>query len=70
MNQCVVGAFEREENLLQAARAVRESGWRIRDAYTPYAVHGLDPIMGLKRSWLPRAWCFSGPDGVVLTVWF
>jgi hypothetical protein len=70
MNRFVVGSFEREEDFLQAARAVRECGWRIRDAYTPYAVHGLGEIMGLKKSWLPRA-CFAcGLSGVVLALGF
>src|SRR6516162_8100586 len=70
MSGFVMGSFEREEDLLQAVRVVRERGWRIRDVYTPYAVHGLDEIIGLKRSWLPRA-CFAwGLSGVVLALWF
>jgi hypothetical protein len=70
MSRFVVGSFEREEDLLQAARAVQANGWRVRDAYTPYAVHGLGEIMGLKRSWLPRACLAWGLGGAVLALWF
>ena len=70
MSRFVVGSFEREEDLLQAVQAVRDGGWRIRDAYTPYAVHGLDEIMGLRRSWLPRVCFVCGLSGVILALWF
>ena len=70
MSRFVVGSFEQEADLLQAVQAARSFGWRIRDVYTPYAVHGLDQFMGMKRSWLPRA-CFAwGLSGVVLALWF
>jgi hypothetical protein len=66
----VVATFEREEDLLRAARAARERGWLISDAFTPYAVHGLDHAMGLKRSRLPRVCFLCGLGGVVLALWF
>ena len=70
MTRFVVGSFEREDDLLRAVQALQLSGRRIHDVYTPYAVHGLDQILGLKRSWLPRA-CFAwGLSGVVLALWF
>jgi hypothetical protein len=70
MSRFVVGSFEREADLLQAVQATRSSGWRVRDVYTPYAMHGLDQIIGLKKSWLPRA-CFAwGLSGVVVALWF
>lgn len=51
MNENVVFAtFEHEEDLLRATKAVRDQGLRIVDAFTPYAVHGLDAAMGLRRS--------------------
>ena len=38
----VVATFEHEDDLLGATTAVRKQGLRIVDAFTPYAVHGLD----------------------------
>ena len=54
----VVGTFATDEDLLGAARAARESGFRIVDAYTPYPVHGLAGAMGLRPSRLPWL-CFG-----------
>ncbi len=70
MSRIVVGSFEREEDLVQAVQAVRACGWRIRDVYTPYAVHGLDESLGLKKSWLSRVCFICGLGGVILALWF
>jgi hypothetical protein len=52
-----VGDFATAADILGAARAAREHGFRIADAFTPYAVHGLDEALGLRPSRLPWA-CF------------
>jgi Alternative complex III, ActD subunit len=51
--RALVGYFDDEAALLEAVRAARAAGLTIHDAYTPYAVHGLDEAMGLKPSRLP-----------------
>jgi hypothetical protein len=53
MARSVIGVFADEDSLLDATRACREAGFEIHDVYTPYAVHGLDEAMGLRRSRLP-----------------
>ena len=68
--QVFVATFDREENILRAARDVRSRGFRIVDAYTPYAVHDLDQAMGLKRSRLPAICFLCGLTGVVAGLWF
>jgi hypothetical protein len=66
----LVGIFEREEDILEATRAVRERGLSIADVYAPYAVHGLDRAMGLEPSRLPWV-CFAlGLFGAAFKVWF
>jgi hypothetical protein len=70
MSRIVVGSFERDEDLLGAARAARERGWRIRDAYTPCAVHGLDEVLGWRRSWLSAVCLVCGLGGAVLALGF
>ena len=42
--------FGREEDLLGAVEELREAGFEIEDAYTPYAVHGLDRAAGIRRT--------------------
>lgn len=49
----VLGIYADEGKLLAAARRLRDEGFRIHDIFTPYAVHGLDEAMGLRRSRLP-----------------
>lgn len=65
-----VAVFEHEADVIEAAGASREHGFEIADAFTPYAVHGLDRAMGLKPSWLGWA-CFGlGAAGLVFATWF
>lgn len=59
MSRWLVGVFTREEDLLGAVADARERGFEIVDAFTPYAVHGLDQAMGLAPSRLTWA-CFCG----------
>jgi hypothetical protein len=66
----VVGTFEEELGLLGVARAAREEGLKIIDAYAPYAVHGLDDAMGLPPSRLPWVCFFAGITGAALKLWF
>ncbi len=47
------GIFESEEKFLDSITKVRGIGGDILDCYTPYPVHGIDKVMGLKRSLLP-----------------
>jgi hypothetical protein len=66
----VLGIFENEAGLLEATRESRQSGLKIVDAYTPYAVHGLDEAMGLRPSRLPWI-CFGAAIvGAALKLWF
>ena len=59
MTWCLLaGSFATEEDVLGAARAARERGLRVADAYTPYPVHGLAEAMGLRASRLPWL-CFG-----------
>ena len=46
----LLATFEHEDDLLSATTAARKEGLHIVDAYTPYAVHGLDRAMGLRQS--------------------
>ncbi len=65
-----VAWFEREDAILEAVRAARQAGYAIEDAYTPYAVHGMDEAMGLGLSRLPWV-CFGcGLAGLLLAFGF
>ena len=66
----ILGVYAREEDVLAATSAARESGLKILDVYTPYAVHGLDRAMGLEASRLPWVCFVLGLSGAGLKVWF
>ena len=51
----VVGSFDDEEVLFPAVKKVRRTGHRIYDVYTPFPIHGLDKVMGLRDTSLHTA---------------
>jgi hypothetical protein len=65
-----LASFAQENDLLEAVRAVQRHGFDIVDIYTPYAVHGLEEILGWPRSRLPVACFLGGASGVALALWF
>ncbi len=46
----VFGLYDDEEDLKSAVRTANEDHLQIMDVFTPFAVHGLDPLLGLAES--------------------
>jgi hypothetical protein len=65
-----IATFGREADILGATSAVRARGLFVCDVYTPYAVHGLDQAMGLRRSRLPWVAFAFGLCGAGCMFWF
>ncbi len=61
----VLGEFEREHPLLEAARALRAKGHRNLDLHSPYPLHGADEALGLRRSTVPLVTLIAGVTGAV-----
>lgn len=53
-----VAEFETAEGLLAAAKALREQGYEKLDAHTPFPIHGIDEVLGIKHS--PLGWLVLG----------
>jgi hypothetical protein len=66
----ITAVFAGEGPLLDATRAARDQGCEIVDAYTPYAVHGLDKAMGLRPSRLSWVCFLCGATGALGILWF
>jgi hypothetical protein len=66
----LVGVFDREEDLLQAAAAARHDGLDIVDVFAPYAVHGLDPILNARPTRLPWVCFVLGLAGALTAMAF
>lgn len=65
--------FASADDLLAAARRVRDAGFKKWDAHTPYPVHGLNEAMGLKPTWLHwvvLAAGFAGFTTAVVLQWW
>ncbi len=51
----LVAFFNDPDDLVHAAAQAREEGFKNLDAYTPYPIHGIEEVMGIGRSWIPKA---------------
>jgi|SRR5690554_291211 len=64
----IVGIYEDEDLLKGAVSAVRGSGIKIHEVYTPYPIHGMEDMLGYKRTRLPVAAFFFGLLGTCLAL--
>ncbi len=64
----ILGVYDDEDVLLHAVSEVRTSGVKIHEVYTPYPVHGLEDVLGYKRSRLPIAAFLFGMLGTILAL--
>jgi len=46
----IIAEFETPAAILAAAKQVRDAGYRRWDIFTPFPIHGIDKVMGLKNS--------------------
>lgn len=50
MTKVVHAMFDDDHRLLEAAAELVSKGVKIRDVYSPFPIHGLDPVIGIKRT--------------------
>jgi hypothetical protein len=61
----VMAEFETAEALLHAVERLRELGLRKLDAYTPYPLREIEPLLEIKRSYIPKVVLAMGLLGAV-----
>jgi hypothetical protein len=59
----VMAEFETAEQVLEATRRANRAGYTRMDAYTPYAVEGLAPALGMKHTRVPFVVLVAGLVG-------
>jgi len=64
----ILGVYDDEDVLLDAIAKVRGSGVKIHEVYSPFPVHGIDEVLGYKRSKLPIAAFLFGLLGTTLAL--
>ena len=66
----LLGVFDDEEILLKALRNIRGAGIKVNDVLSPFPIHGLDPILGIKGTKLHTAGFIFGATGAILMLLF
>ena len=69
----ILAKFDTPADIMHAAEKVRDAGYKRWDVLTPFPIHGMDPAMGLKRSFVPRFTIIGGCTGITLgmfMIWF
>jgi hypothetical protein len=69
----IMAEFDTATELVDAARQVRDAGYKKTDAFSPFPLHEIDEALGIKRSILPfmvLAGGFAGLiGGLALQIW-
>ncbi len=56
----VTALYDTPDKIINAAKSVSKAGYKKFDVNTPYPIHGMDPAMGLKPSWMGYITIFFG----------
>ncbi len=51
----LLGVYDNPDATLEVTRSLKEKGYDVHDVYTPFAVHNLDRVLGVKRTRLSTA---------------
>jgi len=65
-----VGIYEDEDTVKEAVKSLRKEGVKIHDVYSPYAIHGMEDLLGYKLSRLPKAAFLFGLTGTTVALSF
>ncbi len=68
--EVLFGLYDDEEILLKAVKEARDHHLDIMDVFSPFPVHGLDPILGLSESRLHQAGFVYGMIGTLTAFLF
>ena len=69
----LIGEFDTVDEVIGGARQVRAAGYKIWDVHSPFPIHGIDAVIGVRPTVLP--WIvliigLSGLGGGLLLQWF
>ena len=73
MNKVFHVMYDDDDKLMDAARELVGKGVNVNDVYSPFPIHGIDPIIGVKRTRLAIAsfmYAMTGTSLAVLGMWY
>lgn len=65
--------YDDDDKLMDAAKTLVGQGVRIKDVYSPFPVHGIDPVIGVKRTRLAIAsfmYAMTGTSLALFGMWY
>ena len=65
--------YDDDAKVLVAAKTLVGQGIRVKDVYSPFPIHGIDPIIGIKRTRLAIAsfmYAMTGTSLALLGMWY
>ena len=68
--EVLFGLYDDETDLLKAVKTAKDDHLEIMDVFTPFPVHGLDPLLGLSESRLHIAGFIYGAIGTLTAFLF
>ena len=66
----IYGIFDDEEILLSSVKEIRSNDINIKEVYSPFPIHGIDPVIGIKRTRLAITSFMYAMTGLTLIVSF
>lgn len=67
-SQYIVGVYSDPDQIHEAARKIRDNGVKILEVYSPFPIHGIDEVIGHKRTRLPVVAFLFGMTGTILAL--
>ena len=67
-NKIIYAMYDDDHTLLEAAKKLVSKGVRIRDVYSPFPIHGIDPVIGVKKTRLAICAFIYGLTGLSLAL--
>jgi hypothetical protein len=64
----IAAEYGSASELYEAAKRVRDAGFKRWDVYSPFPIHGMDEAMGLGKSWLSAVVLLGGITGLLTAV--
>ena len=64
----VLVEFDDPNALVNAAKQLRRRGYNNLEAFSPFPIHGLDDVLGVRSSWLPWLVLVAGTGGGVAAI--
>jgi hypothetical protein len=67
-NKAIYAVYNDPEELKAGARKVVSAGVKVKNVYSPFPIHGIDPIIGLKRTRMGIVSFLFGATGTTLAL--